>query len=223
MKSKLVERSSQVISVVFHPIFMVVYALLYLLMTNPYLFSTQEPKELSIVIMYIVIISVVFPGIAIGMLYNLGMIQSISMPERKQRIVPLIITATFYCWLYINLLNNNSIPAVFQSFVLGTNIGLFVGFFITLFNKVSLHSIAISGLTTGLIIAHYIEGYEYFELQIGQMNIGINSILPLAILVVFVGMVASARLYLNRHTIEQILGGTFIGILSQLIAMRFLL
>lgn len=222
--NKLMYYLAQTFSVLFHPVFLILYFLLVTLIINPYLFSVQDPKDLGIIIIYVTIISIVFPLIPIVMMYMLGFTKSLELHERKERTIPLVITGVFYLWLYINLLNNTAIPLAFTFFLLGSTICLFSCFFVNLFNKVSLHTAGIGGLLAGIVILRYHFAYSYFGFSFGNgINYQVNSNLLIIIFLIIAGLVGSSRLVLKAHDSQEIYGGYLIGILSQVIAMRILI
>lgn len=210
------------ISIITHPLFIVSYGFFLIYMVNPHLFALQEERDFFLIFFYVITISFLFPALTIFMLYVLGMLDNLELPQRKQRIIPLIITGTFYCWLYINMLNNRVVPKAFTSFVLGATIALFVCFMINLFNKVSLHTSAIGGLMMGVLIAYYHFGYHYIQLPpILGINLNVHGVLLIAFLIFSMGLVGYARLKENAHSYEQLFGGYMVGILSQVVAMKF--
>lgn len=212
------------ISILTHPLFIVSYGFFLIYVVNPHLFALQEERDFFLIFFYVITISFLFPALTIFMLYVLGMLENLEMPQRKQRIIPLIITGTFYCWLFINMLNNRVVPEAFTSFVLGATIALFVCFLINLFNKVSLHTSAIGGLMMGVFIAYYHFGYDYVQLpSMFGVSLNIHGVFLIAFLIIAMGLVGFARLRENAHTYEQLFGGYMIGVLSQVIAMKFII
>lgn len=215
---------AQGVSVIFHPLFLILYFLFILLIVNPYLLPIQDPTDLGVIIIYVTIISIVFPLIPIIMMYMLGFTTSIELKKRQERTIPLVITGIFYLWLYINLLNNNSIPDAFVFFLLGSTITLFSCFFINLFSKISLHTAGIAGLLTAITIMRYHFAYSYFGLNLGNgMTYQVNTNLLIVVFLIIAGIVGTSRLYLKAHNNTDIYGGYLVGIVSQVIAMRILL
>lgn len=221
--NRVIQSMSHVISVLLHPIFVVVYGYIGLYVMNPYLFMSSNPRDTKLIFIYIIIITVLFPAIGIGMMRILGLVDSLDIPKAKQRIIPLVIISVFYCWLTVNMMHNQSVPRAFSTFTLGATISLFLGFFVTLFSKVSLHSIGVAGLTMGLIIMKMHFGYQIVELDIpfiGNYLINFNFILFLCVFLC--GLTGTARLVLGAHTLQEVMSGFLIGCIGQIIALRFL-
>ena len=63
---------AQVISFVFHPLIIITYLLLLLLIINPYLFSIQNEKALGILMIYVVMLTIVMPGITVLLMKAMG-------------------------------------------------------------------------------------------------------------------------------------------------------
>lgn len=215
---------AQGFSVLFHPGFLITYFLFILLAINPYLFGISSAKDKGLIIIYVVIISVVFPLIPVVMMYALGLSKSIQLKKQSERTIPIALTGIFYLWLYINMLNNQAIPQAFNFFILGSVITLFTCFFINLFNKISLHTAGIGGLLAGVFIAIQHFGYDTFMLSLGEsINFEINTNLLLLIVIIIAGIIGTSRLILDAHKPQDIYGGYLVGIASQIIAMRVLL
>ena len=158
--------SAHIISFVMHPLFIVGYVLIFLMLANPYIFGFSGPKSQGLVIISILTISVMFPLIAIVMMKALGLISSLEMPDKKERIGPLIITGLFYMWLYVNVRNNDNIPSALSFFILGSTIAVFMALTINSFTKISLHSIAAGGFLTGMFFIVFNWSYGYVDIPL---------------------------------------------------------
>lgn len=211
------------VSFIFHPLFIITYLLLLLLLINPYLFSIQNSRDMGVLVIYIVLLTIAFPGITIVMMKVLGFVNSFHLYERKDRIVPLIFTSAFYLWLFVNIYQNPTVPVAFSIFVLGTTLSLFLVFFFNLFVKVSLHTTGVGGLLTAIILIKYYFSYDQFSLSLGSAGVYLISTTLLIFIAIFcAGLVGSSRLILKAHRPVEVLGGYFVGILSQMIAFQFL-
>ena len=211
-------------SVIFHPIFLITYFLLLMLIVNPFLFGSTNVKGKGLIIIYVVVISVVFPVIPVLMMYFLDMSKSIKMENKSERTIPLILTGIFHLWLYMNMANNQAIPEAFSVFILGSVITLFTCFFINLFTKISLHTAGISGLFTGFCWFRFHYSYNTFSLRITDtIGFDINTNLILIVLLIIAGIIGTSRLILRVHTPSDIYGGYLVGFAAQIIAMRILI
>jgi len=152
----------------------------------------------------------------------LGLIQTIEMKDKKERIGPLIVTGLFYMWLYVNVRNNTNIPDVLSFFILGSTISVFMALMINSFTKISLHTIAMGGLTAGIMFIIFNWTYGTVDIPFPWFNfhLRISDRLVAMIVVILAGAVGSSRLYLKAHKEDEIYGGYLVGILSQIIAFR---
>lgn len=210
---------AKVISYLFHPLFIISYVLAIIMVVNPYLFGVQDPKMMGLILISTFLLATFFPLISISMMRALGLIKNFKMEDRRERIGPLIVTAIFYLWLFLNVKDNPGIPDAFSFFVLGAIIGLFIAFFINNFQKISLHGVAVGGFLVGIAIIGIVFSYGSFVLNIpsiGSYTVDISLLYILAVLIA--GLVLSSRLQLNAHTKGELYGGFFVGAISQVLA-----
>jgi hypothetical protein len=163
-----------------------------------------------------------FPLIAIVMMKTLGLISSLEMPDKKERIGPLIITGLFYMWLYVNVRNNDNIPSALSFFILGSTIAVFMALTINSFTKISLHSIAAGGFLMGMLFIVFNWSYGYVDIPLPFLDIEWrwSDRMVMIIVILLSGAIGTARLYLKAHRQEEIYGGYIVGILAQMIAYR---
>jgi len=186
---------------------------------NPYIFSIEDPKDKVVIIALITMLTVGFPLLAIFLIRFLGLNKDLNMDSRQERIVPLIITAMFYLWLFINIKNHTYVPLLFTSFVLGATISIFISFFINNFSKISLHTVGMGGLVCILILLQVNFNYSDFILNLGPLgmyNVHLGLLIIIGVLIA--GSVGAARLYLTDHSMTDIYGGYFVGVFSQIIS-----
>ena len=216
---------AQVLSFIFHPLLIVTYMLVLLLFVNPYLFGVNSigDKQSKLLILQVFLSTFFIPAFAVAMLRFTGMIKSMEMKTRQERIGPYIITGMFYIWMFRNFLGSDQVPTAFSSFLLGASIGLFIAFFINIFSKISAHAVGMGGLVGMVVITMLLFSYDTFTIHstiIGIVEMSMNGILVFVI--VMAGMVGSARLLLGAHEPLDLYGGYLVGFASQFIALRFL-
>lgn len=183
------------------------------------------PDEKSKVILFVAVFftSVLLPLVAILMMRFLGFMATIEMKNAKERIGPFIVVGVCYVWLFLNIKNNSAIPSAFSMFVLGATISLFLAFFINNFEKISLHTTAMSGMLMGLIIITNLYGQGYFDFQILEIvNFKIHNVIAIALCTLLLGLVATARLYLNSHNLREVMGGIVVGMVGQIFALNII-
>lgn len=209
--------AAHVVSVVCHPLFLLMYALLLLAWANPYMFGEGSFEKVmtdinnQVMFMKIFIFTVAFPLFAILIMRGLNLIESFEMKDQKERIGPFIVTGLMYIWVFYNL-KQQSVPAALKTFALGATIGLFSAFIINLFSKISIHTVGMGGFL-GMVVIIMNKSYSEFY---GDLR----AVFLLTILLC--GLVGTARLILRAHQPNDVYGGYFVGLASQLVAIRFL-
>jgi hypothetical protein len=219
MAEKMLRIAAIILTYVFHPLLMFTYMLLLLLLVNPYMFGVNhvgdQIKLLAVVFLY----SFFMPALAMVMMKALGFVKTFDMKDRYDRIVPYIGTAVFYVAIFYLLYKSPDVPQAYKVFTLGGVIGLFAAFFMNNFTKVSIHAVGMGGLLTMTILTMALLKQSSFPLNstlFGTMRVSMSTVLLLVIL--FTGLVGTARLYLKAHTAGQLWGGYLIGIASQIVA-----
>jgi hypothetical protein len=197
---------SQFISIIGHPLLMVTYGFLILLWINPFPFGVRDMQDKNAVILIIQVFATTFfiPGAGVALMKPLGLIQSLEMQDKQERIGPYIITGIFYLWMFKNFYSQGQMPLLFTRFMLGATIGLFLAFFINIFSKISAASFEWGG------------GIGAIPIMGGVLMLSLNTIL--CIVLVFAGLVGVARLALGAHVPIDLYRGFAVGVFSQVAA-----
>jgi hypothetical protein len=217
--------SAKIISVIFHPLLVLTYMLMLLLIVNPYLFGVNNISDKGSIKLILTILFSTFliPAFAIFMMWRLKLISSLHMSNKQDRIGPFIATGVFYLWVFRSVMEDSNIPTAFIIAVLGTTMGLFICFLINLFFKISLHATGMGGLIGMVLIIMWLYSYGSFTLHlpfIGASEISINFVLILSILLA--GIVGSSRLFLRAHTPRELYAGFALGLMCQYMALKLL-
>ncbi len=157
-----------------------------------------SPRNFNLILGFVFCFTFILPVVNIIMFRYFGTISSYTMHTRHERLVPFIAISIIYLvmiFLFYNKLplseNFNKLMAIVTALVV-------VSTLVTLFYKISIHSIAASGMI-GIML---------------PLNKAIeNNVLlwPTAIALVIAGLIMSARLYLNAHTFNEVLTGALTG------------
>ena len=217
--------SAKIISVIFHPLLVLTYMLMLLLIVNPYLFGVNSISDKGSVKLILTVLFSTFliPAFAIFMMWRLKLISSLHMSDKQDRIGPFIATGVFYLWVFRSVMEDSNIPTAFIIAVLGTTMGLFICFLINLFFKISLHATGMGGLIGMVLIIMWLYSYGSFTLHlpfVGASEISINFVLILCILLA--GIVGSSRLFLKAHTPRELYAGFALGLACQYMALKLL-
>jgi hypothetical protein len=206
-KSPVVRTFADVLSFIFHPVFMPTLLVLILYRLSPTSFAGVPQENLGKWLVIVAINTIAFPLLTVALLKGLGFIQSIYMHDPKDRIIPLIGTMIFYFWAY-NVFKNLETPFVLRTMLLGTFWGVILLFLINIFFKVSMHTSA-AGNVLGLMI-------------VLMMISPVNMLLPFFLSIVAAGIIGTARLALGAHKPSEIWLGYVLGILVQVAAYIYL-
>jgi hypothetical protein len=212
--------SAFVISVVFHPLLMLTYMLLLLLVANPYMFGYSHVAEADTLILMVFLTSALIPLIAIFVMKGIGWVHSLQMTDRHERIGPYIVTAVLYLTLYLHLSRARVFPDALLIATLGSVIALFAGFFANNFRKVSMHATAAGGLLglTGVLYSRF--STDQFILPIPAFaDMQIPTVYLLYGVILIVGAICTARLISKNHIPAEVYLGLFIGLLSMVVAI----
>ena len=215
---------AKAVSFLFHPLLILTYMTVLLLTINPFWFGVHSIADKIPLLLAVFFSSVVIPGIAVLMLRFLGLVESLELRDKKERIGPYIITAIFYLWLYINFRHDPNMPPVFSAFVLGSVIGLFLAFFINIFSKISAHTVGMGGLIGMFFILLRFGSFDPVLIHLGDFGVIRTTMGTLLICVILIaGLVGSSRLLLQAHDALDLYGGYMVGLAAQLFAFRILL
>lgn len=207
-------------SIVGHPLLMLTYSLLLLLALNPYAFSVRSmtDKPAMLLLISVFTTSFVLPGFGVALLKPLGLVKSLALADKQERIGPYILSGVFYLWLYKNLASGGQAPALYTTFVLGATIGLFFAFFVNIFTKISAHAVGMGGLIAMLLMTGSVWGDTVFNIPMfgGAVQLSLNVVI--ALVVILAGLVGTARLALGAHTPADLYRGYAAGFVAMLLA-----
>lgn len=196
----------KILSYLFHPLIISTYIIALIQIANPFQFQGIGFSGFSI-LLPVFLFTFVYPVIAILLLKKLDFIDSLEMPDSKQRIIPLIIVIILYIWVYL-IFKSKGFPMISVVFLLGVIISLSLSFIINVFHKISLHTVGISGALTIMMLL----------LMTSERDMSYWFLL----IIILTGTIATARLYLQAHTIKEVYSGFLVGMLGQVFALMML-
>lgn len=207
-QSKFLRFLANLVSYVFHPVFMPTIMTLILYRLAPEGFAGISTHDFGTILIRVSYTTLLMPLLLVLLLKGLGFLQSIHMYDAKDRIIPLIGTMVFYFWAYLVNKNLNA-PFILQVLMLGIFWGVIVLFMTNIFVKVSMHTMAAGG-ALGLIIV--------------LMAISpVSMMLPFFLFLLVAGIIGTARMLLGVHFPFEIWAGYVLGIVTQLAAYWYLL
>ena len=133
---------AQVISYIFHPLFITSYVMGFLIFFHPYAFTGFDHKVKVFRFVNIVLCNAFLPTFSVFLLWRLGLIKSMHLRTEKERIIPYIIAMVFYWWTWNVFKNLSDSPPISVQFLLGAFLSLCGGWLCNIYFKVSMHGLA---------------------------------------------------------------------------------
>ena len=173
------------------------YIVLYWLPESVLTFPTEKRW---IILSFIFFSTFVVPALGTYAMARYGLVNSMTLGDRRQRRIPLLFTTLCYSTLTFLFQQNIEFGELFYYLMLLITISVLITYIVSLFWKISAHSVGMGGFL-GLLAL-------------------LNELMPessllylIAFFVVVAGAVLSARLALNEHTPAQVYAGLFTGLL----------
>lgn len=192
-----------IISYIFHPLFIPIGGTILYFLIAPY--RTLEMQSGNILPIFI--LTVIIPIIFFLILKNLGVISSIFLPTLQERKYPLYISCILFLMILYKVIPNNYVHELFYFFtglLTATGTALILLF---LKFKTSMHLLGM-----GSILMFMVGLSIHFET---------NITLAISLFTLFTGLVATSRLYLKAHSMNELLIGFLVGCCSQLIIFKY--
>ena len=162
----------------------------------------------------------IFPMLIMMVLLNIRTISSLNLWDQKERVYPYAITSIIYISAYYITINFPAgIPGTISNFVLISVMIIFVVMLINFKIKVSAHMAGIGGFISYFYVFFLKENTGDLLFSIGNTNFYIVHFFIFLFLIA--GIIASSRLSLKAHKINQILIGFFTGFVIGLTGIFF--
>ncbi len=146
----------------------------------------------------VALITGAMPLLTIFGLIKLKRVDSTAIPKASQRFVPMAVGITCYVLTAV-LMRRLGAPSWLTFFFVGAAAAAFVAALITTVWKISAHATGIGGLL-GLTAWCSVYGL-----------VDINAMIVLTTVILITGLVGTARLMLERHTLGQVIAGYALG------------
>ena len=196
---RFVTRFSNLISWIFVPLMMPVYGIMLIFALSFLRFAPFHTKLVFTLIVFGA--NFLVPMLLVLLLKKMGFIQDIGLNGRKERLIPYIITIVCLggtgLFLYLKMA-----PLWVAMFYAGGALAGLINLVVNFRWKISAHAAGIAGLVAMLIQV----------VKEGPSAEGMTWWIVAAILTA--GLLGSARVWLGRHTLMQVLAGSAVGFLS---------
>jgi len=200
----MVKKISIAVSVVLHPLLMPTFLFALLFYYAPVIIEPINPKAAIYLLLAVFITTFMLPMISITALrfsdiYRMGKLNALSLPSRKDRIIPFFFTSLFYMITTYMFFSKFKVNQILVIILAASTLIILLVSIITLFLKVSTHS-ASAGAMIGFLLAL---GFKFPQSKL---------LWPLILILILGGLVMSARLYLEAHKPLDVLIGSIVGL-----------
>ncbi len=189
-------RAAKIISWIFHPLFVPLFTLILIFQQEYYFVLILTPEAKWFIAAIVLLNTCVFPALLMLFFKWRGMISSLHMPNKEERVFPYIMMSVFYYLTYY-LFSELKLPDVFFIYISGATVLIISILLINFIWKISVHMAAM-GAAAGAFVGM-------------AMLYGLPVMHVLVWLVAFAGFTGFARLKLKAHSQAQVYGGYLLG------------
>lgn len=189
------DKIAKIIAIIFHPLLMPVYGIA-IIFSAPTLFGYLPLNVKKLLFLIILVNNVLLPVTVLPFFIQRKIISSWTISERRERNIPLIITAFLYGTTSF-LISRFPIPVFLKSFIFAVFVISLVVTVINFWWKISLHSVG-AGAIIALVLILSLKMLTPLEWY-------------LILAVIIGGLILSSRLKLNLHSPQQVWVGLFTG------------
>lgn len=195
---------ANILSYLFHPLFVPVYIAWFLVIVQPHLFASFTPAEKIITLIRFAVFYTFFPLVTVLLAKGLGFLDSIFLRTQKERIIPYIACGIYYFFMWYVLRNQPQFSREVVMLSMAIWIASSIGLMANIYMKVSMHAMAMGVMVTFIILLAMAQGS------------GFGLYVSAALLIC--GLVCTSRFIVSDHSQAEVYTGLAIGVLSQLIA-----
>lgn len=188
------------ISYILHPLIMPLLGVLFYFSKTP---RFIPENIVNAKIFSTILLTMILPILVYYLLKTLKKVDSIYLKTTNERKLPLLINAFIISLVILRVFTSNEIKELYYFFI-GILVSTLVCFVLAVFKvKASIHMLAASG-------------FFMFALAL-SINFKININGTIALMMVLLGAIATSRLHLKAHTYPELIIGSLIGIIPQLL------
>jgi hypothetical protein len=200
-------RSAQIVSLIFHPLLLTTYLVMAIGWWMPALLLVRV-EHLMTFTGLIFGITFILPALNLYLFRQYGMISSWKMESRKERVLPFVFISIVYVLITCLFIYKVHLSVNFTKLLLIVTSLVVAATAATFFFKISVHSLAWWGMVGIILPLNRATGGELVWQTAG--------------LIVIAGVVMSARLKLNAHTLGEVMTGALLGFGVSFLGMRIL-
>ena len=186
---------------------MATYLFALLATTLPSALSPLQPGSHPRFILLVFIVTFLLPLLCMGIFKTFGTIRSFMMADRSERVIPFAFVSGIYVAVTIMFYTRTDSTEVnFLRLLMIVDLLVIVSTVVTVFFKISVHSVGIWGLI----------GITLPLTQVSEVNYLFYSSVALIILA---GIVMSSRLQLGAHNTREVMWGSIAGLATSVSGM----
>lgn len=189
---------SNLVSYLFHPLLIPVYFVLIMWVNSVYPLQFYPNYFKGFLLALVGIHSLILPAIIILFLYYRKIITDIHLVNAESRTIPFLYVMIIYLITAVIFYFNKNIPDIFSLVFAISGLNISILLLALRWIKLSAHAMGISGLFTLLLY------YQLFH--------SVNYFLEIVIVILIIGIVSTARLYLKAHKAIEVYLGIIISI-----------
>jgi hypothetical protein len=194
-------------SAILHPLIIPTLGVIILFNLDSYIAFATSVQAKRFILLTVFINTAIAPVLAIFFLKKTALIDDVLLFERKDRIIPLLLSAMFFMLTYF-LFRRLPLPSLVYFYIIGATLLILTCMFITIRWKISVHMTSWGGLTGFLLVSS-------FALRVDILMLILISIL-------LAGALGSSRIILKAHTPAQVYAGYLLGVFGMLLVYSFL-
>ncbi len=190
-----------IFSTLFHPVVIPTLGMFILLQLNTYIRFAVAPGARRLILLLVFINTAIAPVLSLLIMKRTGYVKTLTLEERNERILPLLLaTALFFITYY--MLRQITLPSIVYFYIISATLLLLVTLMASFFWKISIHMVALGGITAFLIITSLLLRTDVSRLIIAAL--------------VASGITGSSRLILKAHTPVEVYAGYMLGFLGMM-------
>ncbi|WP_294605092.1 hypothetical protein [uncultured Bacteroides sp.] len=196
-------RTARVISVIFTPFSIPFLAFLIL-----FLFSYLRimPIQYKLIVLGVVYcFTILMPTLTIFLFRKINGFSPEDLGERKRRFMPFLLTITSYAFCLV-MMHRLNIPWYMTGIILAALIMMIICIIVNLKWKLSEHMAGMGAIVGGLVSFSALFGY--------------NPIWWLCLFILIAGILGTARIILQHHTLGEVLTGFVVGLICSLLVLH---
>jgi len=185
------------LSIVLHPLLMPLITLWLAMELDPLVAFLLPDQGRFITLAMVALMTVVFPITSTLLLKRAGLVSSLELPTRQERLGPYIMTVIYYAMTWYLLLRA-PLDVVASRLFFGATVAVMLTALITIRWKISAHMVGMGGLIGALAGLNVVHGLGLFPIFV--------------VAIILAGMLGTARLLTSDHTVGQVLAGALLGV-----------